>query len=151
MDLLCIDTGFRYAPCALFENGSLKTAFCLKLTDNEVPKYNLFAEKLMELLPDFKQKRAIIEYPVFRKSTQNPESIIKLSCAVGAYTSILQTAGFDVRWVKPSTWKGTVPKHIFTKRILARLSSEEKALFNNKDHNIVDAVGIGLWSCRRLK
>lgn len=131
--------------------GTLKKAFCLKLSDNDIPKYELFAESITSLLPLFTEKKAIIEYPVFRKSTQNPESIIKLSCAVGAYTSILQTAGFDVAWVKPLTWKGTVPKHIFCNRILSKLTEKEKLLFNIKDHNIVDAVGIGLWAKRRLK
>lgn len=59
--------------------------------------------------------------------------------------------------VYPRTWKGTAPKHIHQQRIIKALAKEELTLLpktprsRKLDHNMIDAVGLGLWHLGRLK
>lgn len=59
--------------------------------------------------------------------------------------------------VYPPQWKGNVPKKIMTERIKKLLTSKERAILDAGDwpksleHNVVDAIGIGLWRLGRLK
>lgn len=58
-----------------------------------------------------------------------------------------------VKRVFPAQWKGQVPKKIMTARILSKLSWEEVARIERvgyKDHNTIDAIGLGLWHLGRL-
>ena len=50
----------------------------------------------------------------------------------------------------PDQWKGSVPKPIHNKRTLDALSIKEKTLFDTTDHNVIDAVGIGLFALGRV-
>lgn len=58
-------------------------------------------------------------------------------------------------WVYPHTWKGMVPKEEHQPKILAALAPEELALVEAVmppylRHNMIDAVGIGLYDVGRL-
>lgn len=59
----------------------------------------------------------------------------------------------SVRYVMPSDWKGQILKEETMRRVLARLSTEEKARLPNlpktKAHNMFDAIGIGLFELGR--
>lgn len=58
----------------------------------------------------------------------------------------------EVIEVKPAEWKGQVPKRIYQKRILEALTKKELdrvgKLVNN--HNVLDAIGIGLKYFKRI-
>jgi hypothetical protein len=62
-----------------------------------------------------------------------------------------------IDFVLPHTWKGNVPKKIMLERISKKLEAQEKAIFDSKivprklRHNILDAIGIGLWKSGRLR
>lgn len=104
--------------------------------------------------------RVIIEKPQGRerhsKGSQN--QIIDLAIKAG------ELSGFYKKqpWVKlvtlvtPVEWKGSVPKEIHNRRVLAKLTEQELALLpvrprarNPYDHNTVDAIGLGLWLLKR--
>ena len=59
--------------------------------------------------------------------------------------------------VYPPQWKGNVPKKIMTGRIKKLLTLDEWVIMSGGDwpksleHNVVDAIGIGLWRLGRLK
>lgn len=156
-NLLSIDPGFRYFGFALFSEGSLIRAGLSKTSsekwevwEGQPPDFTNLIEIVQSLV--WKDKVAVIEFPQVYKETPNPNDIVKLASACGAYTAILQSLGFTVSWVKPKDWKGTVPKEIMLKRILAKLETSEYAFIENpKDHNIIDAIGVGLWKLNRRK
>lgn len=55
-------------------------------------------------------------------------------------------------FVAARTWKGSVPKLVMGKRILALLDAEELGALGPKArHDAIDAVGLGLWKLGRLK
>lgn len=102
------------------------------------------------LATDWERRHAIIEFPKVHRDTPNAESIVKLAAACGAYTALLQAADFYVEWVEPRAWKGTVPKDIMYKRILAKVPKDQYANIERvHDHNVIDAVGIGLWKIKK--
>lgn len=157
IDLLTIDPGYRYVAVAEFSNRELKfgdmleSSACSEWSKISIqpPDFSYFRNYINSKV--WEQKRAIIEYPIILKSTPNTEDILKLTAACGAYTAILQSEGFKVVWVRPRQWKGTVPKEIMLKRIVDRLAeSEYSVIANTANHNILDAVGIGLWQLKRL-
>jgi hypothetical protein len=65
--------------------------------------------------------------------------------------AIFDRIGPNAELVDVSMWKGSVPKDIMGERIKSKLSAAELALLGTKpNHNVVDAVGIGLWKLQRL-
>lgn len=102
--------------------------------------------------------KAIIEKPqAYPVSPVDSNDLITLGIVVGEWKEYLYRHGATVELVLPRTWKGTVPKRIHGKRIVATLTEEEKKVLprrpraKNYDHNMLDAVGLGLWKLERTK
>lgn len=100
----------------------------------------------------------LIEKPNIRgrHGTDNPNAILELAIKVGELKREFANAGFTVQLVPVNMWKKSVPKKIHNNRVLQLLSSQEKAILEpnragNYDHNMVDAIGIGLWFLKRKK
>jgi len=114
---------------------------------------------------------AVIEMPVvYPTRNADPNDLIDLAILVGDLRGYYRRQGFEVRLVKPRTWKGAVPKAIHNERTLRALTPEERALLPLRprpwgsprapltspaspaslhDHNMLDAVGLGLWQLKR--
>lgn len=154
--LLTIDPGFRYFAYAVFSGRALA---CADLTraekaedwDTWTRQPPSFTDlKGVVEAHEWATRAAVIEFPQVHRDTPNPNDIVKLASACGAYTAILQALGFSVSWVAPSEWKGTVPKDVMFKRILAKVTPDDYIRIRKpKDHNVIDAVGIGLWHLSR--
>jgi len=99
----------------------------------------------------------IIEVPqVYRGHLQkgDPNDLITLAVQVGRYA---QRSKGLVRLVKPAEWKGQVLKEIHGARVLEVLDDAERGIValgarpKSKAHNVLDAVGLGLWALGRMK
>jgi len=102
-----------------------------------------------------------IEFPRVRdKRTQrrakkgtDPNDLVDLAGIVGAILATVDAV--STVWL-PEEWKGQVPKEIHNARAIARLSPEElvnvpkRPRAKDFDHNVVDAIGIGLHYSGRL-
>ncbi len=88
-----------------------------------------------------------------QRSKGDGNSLLSVARDAGRLTSAFEEN--QITWVAPRTWKGTVPKAVMAKRILAALSPEERVLVPHLPkttlHNVIDAIGIGLWHLGRLK
>ena len=109
---------------------------------------------LGELPPDDDIHEIVIELPQVyagSKSKGNPNDLIKLAYEAGR---VVGSAAAKV--IKPREWKGTIKKEVMLKRILSKLDDRELRLLKglglppSKEHNVVDAIGIGLWALGRL-
>lgn len=81
----------------------------------------------------------------------DPNDLIDLAVLAGEYYGHYRRAGFETVLVPPRTWKGSVPKPIHNERVLAQLTPAERDLLPRRprakdfDHNMIDAIGLGLW------
>jgi len=83
----------------------------------------------------------------------DPNDLLDVAAVAGAAATL-----GEPRFVTPQQWKGRVPKPIHHKRIRAVLSADELAVFVTAEdaipkslaHNVLDAIGIGLWAKGRM-
>jgi len=95
---------------------------------------------------------------IYPRSKVPPDDIRKLAFEAGRWAGIYETLGCDAHCVAPSEWKGQVPKDIHHARILAVLTETERTALDegvrgvapSKQHNVLDAVGLGLWVAKRV-
>lgn len=97
----------------------------------------------------------IVEHPVIYPNgkTRNPNDIVKLAVKAGEWRRY-RKGGAEVIYVEPRAWKGTVDPETINKRALERLRDDERQVFEDavrtaripksKQHNVLDAIGIGL-------
>lgn len=87
-------------------------------------------------------------YPGMRAA--NPNDLLPLSYLCGAVQA--RIPAHQCLMPLPKTWKGTLRKEAFTRRILSRLGKDEMEILKEVRcppsllHNVVDAVGLALWT-----
>lgn len=91
----------------------------------------------------------------------DPNDIVELALTAGEIRGHYRAQGCRVVETHPRTWKGQVPKDIHHARVLAALAPEElralaplakrvtKTHPHGFDHNMLDAVALGLWFLKR--
>lgn len=134
--LLAIDPG-NDTGWALFENGMLIDA-------------GLYFPPLDGAIMDL-----VIERPtIYPRSKARPADIVTLAINAGMHAGRASSLT-SIHWVEPRTWKGQVRKKIHHSRIVKLLSEDEKCVLRRlgvtegKAHNVLDAVGLGLWKLGR--
>jgi hypothetical protein len=138
--LLAIDPGVHRFGVALFEGLRLVRACWVG----------------HEMLPPvFGIHDVVIEMPrIYPGSGQRKgdlNDLLDLAASVG-YVEGLYREARQSR-IFPAQWKGQVPKKIMNARVLARLDAAERRCIESvgaKDHNTIDAIGIGLHHLGRL-
>ena len=100
--------------------------------------------------------QAVIEIPQVYQQKQwkgDPNDLMGVAYIAGMFGCWLQVSGAKVTTVRPHAWKGSRPKAVDIRYTLACLTGEEKTklprLPASKLHNVLDAVGIGLWQVKR--
>lgn len=99
----------------------------------------------------------VIEYPQHytakRKTAEGVQTVIDVAEHLSARVRGTTLAGETAAMVRPSQWKGQLPKHIHHDRINQAITKKE---VNRIDwpaphlvHNVWDAVGIGLFYTKR--
>lgn len=79
----------------------------------------------------------------------------RLRETVRAVEAHAKSNGCAVAFTKPFSWKGNVPKQIHHRRIYGRLEQIEQHVAGpaegpRYDHNVYDAVALGLWAVGRV-
>jgi hypothetical protein len=146
--VICIDPGVKACGVAWFDGPELLVA-------GYVPKEDLDSWVRHNVVKHGRRAtRVVIEFPrIYPGSGQQKgdlNDLLNLAAVVGYVEG--QGLGIAER-VYPSQWKGQVPKKIMTARILSKLAPGELARIEHagaKDHNTIDAIGIGLWKLGRL-
>jgi hypothetical protein len=100
--------------------------------------------------------KIVIEKPmVYPGAPVDVNDLITLAIKVGEWKEYLWARfGVEPELVTAPTWKGSVPKEIHHQRLLKVLTEEERAIMpktksGKYDHNMLDAVGLGLWKLGR--
>lgn len=145
MTLLAIDPGVKKCGYALFQDRELiECGSILARSVNDVSVVLGSRDR-----PDI----CVIELPqIYPVSKGDPNDLISLAYAVGYYQATV-SAETQIT-VLPRAWKGTVKKEVMGARIESRLTEHERKLVPRlakyRRHDVIDAVGIGLWYLKRL-
>ena len=92
---------------------------------------------------------------IYRSSPVDAHALLAVARVVGAVVAFYDYPKHSL--VKPAKWKGQVPKKICNERTLKALSQIETEVVGNVKcpaslrHNLLDAIGIGLWAVGRRK
>ena len=107
-------------------------------------------------MPKLKVDKLIIEdQQIYRTSRIDAHSLLAVARVVGAAVAYYDFCPHLL--VKPREWKGQLTKEICNQRTLARLTEEERSLISaalcppSLKHNVLDAIGIGLWAIRKRR
>lgn len=153
MRVTAIDPGLT-AGWAQFDDGRLVIAGTFK-DGQEWPVIRAFA---------YDKQALVIEVPRIYpgNSKGDPNDILELAMRAGEICGYFRDVNnLTITKVYPRTWKGQVPKEIHHGRILAQLDpAEVKVLEPHRkrftktnphglDHNMLDAIGLGLWFLQR--
>ncbi len=134
---------------AIFWDGALFEAGCTTKLPRDLPDVPLLPASLVVEIP--------VIYPMGRGKGDSND-LIKLAELAGMIRGwyLSRAPGLVTATVAPRTWKGTVPKKIHNARVLDKLTSKERAILpmrpraKDYDHNMVDALGIGLWQLQTM-
>lgn len=138
--LYAIDPGVHQCGLAEFFEGRLQATGFLK------------TEAVTKLIPRevVGGVRVVCEFPkVYQGGKQkgDPADLLELAFIVGRLD-----AHVPVQRVLPHEWKGQLDKKQTWIRALERLDEKEKKVVEGlKNHNVRDAVAIGLWALGRFE
>ncbi len=165
---VAIDPGTHGLAYAAFSaEGRLCSTFFVRLHRESEDQYDAVVnlsrvvKAVRDLLPcrDDEPRKVIVEIPqYYANQSARPSDLIRLSAMAGAAAASVPGEG-HARFVLPRVWKGSRDKDAFTRFIYDCLDQDELGLvtspdeegFRRIDGDILDAVGMGLWSLDRLK
>ena len=88
--------------------------------------------------------------------TRDPNDVLQCNGSAGALTMVFPDATL-INIERPEHWKGSLPKATMTERIKQRIESSPEEFRRIEPcvaslyHNVLDAIGIGLWHFGRLQ
>ncbi len=151
MRILSVDPGLVCCGWAFWCDGQMTSSGITRTKETDLGRRVLdHAAILDKMYPDV----LVIEKPEVyaqRFLKGDPEDLIHIAIVVGAIVHAAKT--FEIRMPLPKTWKGQISKEISAARTLKKLSEEEKQrmgkVIPSLKHNMMDAIGIGLWALGR--
>lgn len=155
MRLVSIDPNVKRMALAVWEDGELVKTYYLRSDLKGAPHtYELLLEMPGAL--GWVDQIAIESQQIYaRDGLKKAGSLIKLAQYAGAAVGALFCEGCEVTYYLPRVWKGQVPKDVMLPRIQEKLTALELTkvvdLSKTYEHDIWDAVGIGLYHLGRMK
>lgn len=154
MRLLAIDPGAHSLGWASFQDGLLMSAgWAGDQTPSAIARLKPF-QRPTDLI--------VVEVPqvYVARSGAPPGDLVDVAVMAGLVIGLAVSKGAEiVQTPRPAEWKGQVPKAVLHSRLWSLLSAVEEAslradlsaVATSKRHNVLDAVGIGLWALRRME
>jgi hypothetical protein len=153
----CVDPGLRGCGVAEFEGGDLLRAAYVKNPEagRGYNAHEAMGSAVAEWISE-SSERIIIEHPrIYPGAQQQKGDLNDLLDVVACGASV--AASFRTNYIEtvfPGEWKGQVPKEMMTARISRAITDAERAKIEKCPaslmHNLLDAVGLGLWKLGRL-
>ncbi len=155
--LLAIDPSVRCVGCALFEDERLVRAWFVKpvviRAEEPAARWRRIAYIVREQANTSFVRTLVSERPqIYQreagKTKGDPNELLGMVGVIGALAAIY----WDCKVVTyvPHEWKGQVDKATMCRRILEKLTPDEKREVPLKSHDAIDAVGVGLHHLGRL-
>ncbi len=155
---LCVDPGLRGCGAAVFHGPTLIRAAYVPnpaKTGRGSSVHRSMANAVAEWFGIYQfPTQLLLEFPRIYPGMPDIDvnDLLDLAGVDGALAATFRATP-SVSHYFPSEWKGNVDKGVMTKRIRSRLTPQEESVIvsvGSKDHNTLDAVGIGLFRFGRL-
>ena len=156
--LVSYDPGLRHSGLSLFTHGTLTHAVLIKSPERSLRGPEAWYQMALAVDSELTRLNAtpdvfVTEYPQhYFGKTRNAGDLLELAGVVGAVVGRCWAAK-RVGYL-PHQWKGNVPADVMLERIESRLAGLEKDAIQkcpkSLRHNILDAVGVGLYCLGRL-
>ncbi len=153
---LVIDPGTQDCGTAAYESRVLARCASHKGGDGDIlARCDVIVGDIARAYMLWDPEELVIEWPRVYKhqeSNVNPDDLMWLVFLLGQVRRLFPNVPAKcVRRMFPADWKGQVPKKIMTGRIVSKLNPEEQRVLGklSANHNVVDAVGIGLYHFAR--
>lgn len=155
MTLVSVDPGLRVCGVAVFTDGVLTRALLVKNPEQRLRGPVAWLAMAEAVSVEVKGcDELVVEVPqVYGAGKQkgDPNDLIQVAGVgawVGSALNPKQATGY-----LPREWKGQVPKEVHNARIEKKLTTQELSVFDpcppSLRHNVLDAVGLGLYHLRR--
>jgi hypothetical protein len=146
--LLAVDPGTQVSGWAVFEDEKLRdSGVILPCGESWTERGDIVVAELDRISGEHDVNNVVIEEPQQysggskkARGAKGSDSILKLFALAHMIRTVLWRRGVFSTMVKPTTWKGQVPKHITRSRMERRW----KRTFGELDDE-TDAVGLGTW------
>lgn len=159
---VAIFVGSRLAGVAMLEGSAFTQAQELIKICNTLSGPQKKGGLVVAPPPGFNFGRGMIEVPrVYPQKAWkgDPNDLITVALVAGFLGHVLsfyyEKPDDQIEFIHPSTWKGQRPKKLDNDLTLSLLEGSELACFDilkapkSKIHNVIDAVGIGLYGLQR--
>jgi hypothetical protein len=162
--MISIDLGLNGCGVAWWASGLFHAYYLKRISGGSASKayqmawtlYQKYRDPMPPLTKDGQiiiDTRVIIERPrIYTKMKGDPADILNLLEVGATFQGML---GRPVEWVEPHAWKGNIDPDAMTERIHGRLLPAELKRIDpcpkSLEHNILDAIGIGLATLGRLE
>ena len=155
MNTLAIDPGLRHTAWSLYVDGGMEDARLVtnpNLKDRGPQAWRDMADEVLAAIPlgPGDVDAVVVEVPQvygLGRGKGDPSDLIELTGVVGAIVG--RTFAKKYIGYAPREWKGQVPKAIHNTRVLAKLLPFEKGNIKpvaaSLMHNVIDAIGIGMF------
>lgn len=147
--VIAIDPG-QWSGVAYFQDGLLTRADLVGKGEQNI---SFYAREILEVGAG---TEAVIEIPQVYQQRQwkgDPNDLISVAYIAGIFGAWIYAKSGDVTLIRPHDWKGSRPKYVDMKYTLSCLEETERRVLpdlpKTKLHNVIDAVGIGLWFLQR--
>lgn len=141
-----IDPGVRHCGVAHFKSGTLIWAKLIKGVSDPCPL--CWVGMADSVLRECSDGTRVVEFPrayVGAKAGGDYDDLLNLAAVIGALR--------PTRIVRPDEWKGQMKKDLCNKRVVERLEGCERERIVGAGaltHNVLDAVGVGLYCLGRF-
>lgn len=160
--MLSVDPGIRGCGVALWESAAKRLVSCAYVKNPALTGEGpVEAARMAGAIYTLNAKNDVsflaLEWPqVYRVGKQKGDNndLLPLAGVQAALVALFPLAGVGV--VRPHAWKGQVPKDVMCNRVVGRLVGPEVTVFRkcgvakSLEHNVIDALGIGLHALHRL-
>lgn len=157
-EVFAVDPGWNVTGWAWFVNKKLEACGIVKV-DGDLGDFIFNLQNVRaDLSPIFAGAPCVVvEVPLIRPERverAEPNDLMKLALVAGAAAAVMDSPA-NTRTVHPSSWKGGRPKKVDNPYTLGLLSKAESAIYKEAEapaslrHNMIDAIGLGLWALRR--
>lgn len=155
---LAIDPGIRGCGVALFQGDSLQWASYVKNPETKGNGPNECKQMAFAIISEIGRHaswihRLVMEWPqIYTHGKGDNNDLLALAGVDAALASV--ACADEIIHYLPRQWKGQLPKDVCNARIEKTLTPEELGHFGkfpqSLRHNVLDAVGIGLFSLGRF-